>query len=59
MTRPVTFTKASIRRAIEAARAAGLRVKEIKPDGTLVIEPKGTDNPQGQDAVEPGREIVF
>jgi hypothetical protein len=42
MTRPVPFTKARLRRAIEAAREAGLRVTGIRPDGTLIID----DSPQ-------------
>jgi hypothetical protein len=31
MTRAISFTKASLRRAIDAAREAGLRVKGIGP----------------------------
>jgi hypothetical protein len=38
MTRAIPFTKAQIRRAIEAARDAGLRVPGIAPDGTLLLE---------------------
>lgn len=38
MTRPLTFTKASVRRAIAAAQAAGLRVTGIGPDGTVLTE---------------------
>lgn len=38
MTKPLSFTKASLKRAITAAREAGLRVTGIQPDGTLVIE---------------------
>jgi hypothetical protein len=34
MTRPLPFTKTRLRRAIEAAREAGLRVTGIRPDGT-------------------------
>ena len=34
MTRPLPFTKARLRRAIEAAREAGLRVTGIRQDGT-------------------------
>jgi hypothetical protein len=37
MTRPLPFTKAGLRRAIEAAREAGLRVTGIRPDGTLIV----------------------
>jgi hypothetical protein len=37
MTRPLPFTKACLRRAIEAAREAGLRVTGIRPDGTLIV----------------------
>ena len=38
MTARLPFTKASLRRAIEAAEEAGLKVTEIRPDGTLVVE---------------------
>jgi hypothetical protein len=56
MTRAIPFTKARLRRAIEAARAAGLRVTGIRPDGTLIVD----DNPQAADkAVEPEREVVL
>lgn len=37
MSRTVPFTKASIRRAIDAARAAGMTVREIRPDGSLIL----------------------
>ena len=38
MTRPLPFTQASLRRAIEAARKAGLQVTGIRPDGTLLVQ---------------------
>ncbi|WP_458760502.1 hypothetical protein ACSVBT_06840 [Afipia sp. TerB] len=38
MTKALPFTKASIRRRIEAAREAGLRVKGIAPDGTIMVD---------------------
>jgi hypothetical protein len=38
MSRAIPFTKAQIRRAIDAAREAGLRVTGIAPDGTLILE---------------------
>lgn len=39
MTKALPFTEASIRRAVNGARSAGLRVAgvEIKPDGTVVV----------------------
>lgn len=37
MTKALPFTKAGLKRAIGAARDAGLRVKGIAPDGTLVV----------------------
>jgi hypothetical protein len=37
MTRPLPFTKARLRRAIEAVREAGLHVTGILPDGTLLV----------------------
>jgi hypothetical protein len=43
MTRAIPFTKAQIRRAIEAAREAGLRVRGIAPDGTLLLEERDQD----------------
>lgn len=38
MTKALAFTQASLRRAIAAARAEGLRVTGIRPDGTLLVE---------------------
>ncbi len=38
MTRPLPFTQASLRRAIAAARKEGLRVRGIRPDGTLIVD---------------------
>jgi hypothetical protein len=42
MTRAFPFTQASLRRAIEAARKAGLSVTGIRPDGTLIVH-EGTE----------------
>jgi hypothetical protein len=56
MTRAIRFTQASLRRAIEAARKAGLRVTGIRPDGTLIVD----DNPQAlEKPVEQEREVVL
>jgi hypothetical protein len=38
MTARLPFTQASLRRAIEAAHKAGLRVTAIRPDGTLIVD---------------------
>lgn len=38
MTRALPFTQASLCRAVEGARKAGLRVTGIRPDGTLVVQ---------------------
>lgn len=51
LTRALPFTEHGLRRAIAAARKAGLRVTGIRPDGTvvvheavdLVVEPAPTD----------------
>lgn len=37
MTKPLRFTQASLRRAIAAAKASGLRVTGIAPDGTVLV----------------------
>jgi|PersoiStandDraft_1058852.scaffolds.fasta_scaffold329082_2 hypothetical protein len=37
MTKSLPFTKAGLKRAILAAQAAGLRIAEIRPDGTIVM----------------------
>jgi len=58
MTRTVPFTQASLRRAIEAARKAGLRVTGIRPDGTIVLEDRNNPQPE-EKAVEQEREIVL
>jgi hypothetical protein len=53
MTRAIPFTKARLRRAIEAA---GLRVTGIRPDGTLIVD----DNPQAPEKpVEQERQVVL
>jgi len=38
MTRPLPFTEASIRRAVNGARKAGLRVIGIRADGTIIVQ---------------------
>jgi len=37
MTRALPFTKASLRRAIEAVESAGKFVIGVRPDGTLIV----------------------
>lgn len=37
MTKALTFTKAQIRRAIQAAKAEGYQVKGIRPDGVVLL----------------------
>ena len=41
MTARLPFTQASLRRAIVAAQKEGLKVTEIRPDGTLVVVEDG------------------
>lgn len=36
--RALPFTEAKVRRAISAARKAGLRVTGIRPDGTVLVQ---------------------
>jgi hypothetical protein len=38
MTKRATCTKAQVRRIISAARLEGLRVKGIRPDGTILVD---------------------
>jgi hypothetical protein len=58
VSRAIAFTQAGLRRAIEAARKAGLRVTGIRPDGTLLVEDR--DNSQPVDpAVERTRKVVL
>jgi hypothetical protein len=38
LTRPVTFTQASINRAVKAARRSGLRVTGISADGVVLVQ---------------------
>jgi hypothetical protein len=38
MTRAMTFTKAQIRRAIQAAKAEGYHVRGIRPDGVVLLK---------------------
>jgi hypothetical protein len=56
MTRAIPFTKARLRRAIEAAREGGLRVTGIRPDGTLIVD----ENSQPPEKpVEQERQVVL
>lgn len=57
MTKAVSFTQASLRRAIEAARKAGLRVTAIRPDGTVIVDQQ--DSPQAFSPLENEREVVL
>ena len=58
MTRAIPFTQASLKRALNAAREAGVSVKEIRPDGTLVLgEPYNSQAPQKPVETEP--EVVL
>jgi hypothetical protein len=45
MTRALPFTEVGLRRAISAARKAGLQVTGIRPDGTVIVN--DGDNPDG------------
>lgn len=38
MTKPATFTQATLKRAIKAAQAAGLHVIGIRADGTVLVD---------------------
>jgi hypothetical protein len=38
MTKPATATKAQVKRNIQAALASGLRVRGIRPDGTVMTD---------------------
>jgi hypothetical protein len=44
MTKRVAFTRAQVRRIIQAIRREGLRVAGVKPDGTIVVY-DGGENP--------------
>lgn len=56
MTRALPFTQAHVRRAVEAARAAGLPVSgvSIKPDGTICVH--SGDNPT--EGLAPGKSAL-
>jgi hypothetical protein len=58
MTRAIRFTQASLRRAIEAARKAGLRVTGIRPDGTLMLAERDCPQPE-KNALEQEAEVVL
>lgn len=57
MSRPIPFTQAGLKRAIEGARKAGLRIKGIKPDGTLIVD--DGDGERQDERLEQRREIVL
>jgi hypothetical protein len=57
MNQAIPFTKAKLRRALDAAREKGFRVL-VRADGTLVFE--RDNNPQAADRpLEQGDEIVL
>jgi hypothetical protein len=57
MTQAIPFTKAKLRRALEAARERGFRLL-VRPDGTLIFE--RDSNPQDADKpLEQEQEIVL
>lgn len=43
MTRRLPFTQAELRTAIAAARKEGLRVRGIRPDGTIMVDEGGPE----------------
>jgi hypothetical protein len=47
MSKSISFTKAQVRRAVEAAEGAGLRIKKvtINRDGSIAIESGGNEVP--------------
>ena len=53
MTRAIPFTKAQVRRAVQAAESAGLTVRGVRmyPDGSIQVETgDDRDTPYGQPA---------
>jgi hypothetical protein len=49
MTRALPFTKASIKRRIDAVLEAGLFVTGVTPDGTLIVEAQRPDRKDDAD----------
>ena len=63
MTRPLRINKTELRRLVEVAREAGMRVV-IRPDRSIVLEEKPAGEGavalgQGCDGGSPDREIMF
>lgn len=52
MTRPLPFTKASVRRAVAAAESAGFAVRAIGSDGSVIVEKRGQGLPPGSATVQ-------
>jgi hypothetical protein len=52
MTRALPFTQASLRRAIEAVRKSGLRVRGVRPDGTLIVQEPTESDPVLSEHIE-------
>jgi len=60
MTRAISFTQAGLRRAIEAVRKAGLRVRAIRPDGTVIVDEQSPEgSPQATKSLEDEEEVVL
>jgi hypothetical protein len=46
VTAKLPFTEATVRRAIRAAQKAGLKVRGIRPDGTVLVCTPGDPEPE-------------
>lgn len=57
MTKPLRFTQASVKRAVDGARKAGLRVGcvAVKPDGTILVHDSGDSAPPSLDTANAPR----
>jgi hypothetical protein len=59
MTRRATCTQAQVRRIIRAAELEGLRIAEIRPDGTVVVRKPNEQQTERTESLVSGHEVVL
>jgi hypothetical protein len=60
MTRAIPFTQAGLRRTLEAVRKAGLHVKAIQPDGTVIVDERSAEaSAQTTESLEEDEDVVL
>ena len=59
MTKRATSTQAQVRRIIRAVELEGLRITEIRPDGTVVVRKRDEQQTEGTESLVSDHEVVL